>query len=626
MMRSMKDRQPWTARLVSLLLWMVVGCVCQTTLASIVVIGNANARLQTLTQDQLKNIYLGKPTHLSTGEHLRPLNQPDNASIYAAFYQDLLHWEPSQVSSYWSSLVFDGETSQPATVPNDQAAIAAVEQTPGAIAYVDANAASAASARVKVLYAFDGEHPSSHTMNASPHHSGTQAEAFATVPGSSIPAPQASVLSPAAIVAQKTVDAINAALHHPHAHPQFQPQASSQANTTVSLWPILIGHFRLGDESHQGAVRRQIRWYLSHKAFLQHMLSNAVPYLEYVYQQTRVHHVPAEFALLPMIESGYNPFAYSKVGATGLWQMMPDTASSMGLEINWWYDARRDTVPSTQSALRYLSKLHQHFKDWLLTAAAYNAGMGTVQAARQNNRYQGGAQTFWQLSLPQETEHYVPKLLALASIVRHASRYGVRLPYIANRPYFSVVELKSQMDLKQIARLVGVSINMIRELNPGMRRWATRPGGTYALLIPANRVSTFQRRLAQVQGKKYISWAYHQVRSGENLTSIAKNYRTSQALLKRVNGLKYSQLSAEQGLLVPLHLHHTYNTAMVNFGQYVHRPPVMRVLAKYSALRVDHTASANDKPARTAATPASTTTWPANSDKALRYLLQKIYH
>lgn len=334
--------------------------------------------------------------------------------------------------------------------------------------------------------------------------------------------------------------------------------------TSVNLWPILSEHFRLTQYYDRPEVRHEIIRYLSNKKYLEHMLRNAVPYIYYVYQQTQARDMPAEFALLPMVESGYDPFAYSPAGATGIWQIMPGTASSLGLDINWWYDARRDTVVSTQASLNYLGSLHGTLHNWLLAAAAYDAGIGAVRAAMEENQRMRRGVYFWDLPLPHETQLYVPKLLALAAIIRYAVYYHVKLPYIPNHPHFSAVNMNSQIDLIEAGRLAGVPADVIRRLNPGMRRWATNPNGIYALLIPSDKSETFKRNLGNLAGKSHISWQYHEVRTGETLTKIAKIYHTSAGLLRLVNGLKNNHVEPEQGLLVPLYLNQTYSIPVAN--------------------------------------------------------------
>ena len=346
--------------------------------------------------------------------------------------------------------------------------------------------------------------------------------------------------------------------------------AKAKTNTQVhpgqsgaSLWPVLIKHFSLGDHSSNPRVKVEINWFLQHKKLLNANFQNAALYLYYVFEQTQKRGMPAEFALLPIIESNYNPYAYSQVGATGLWQLMPGTAMSHSLDISWWYDGRMDVMASTQSALDYIKHYGRAFGDWKLAAAAYNAGPGTVSKAREYAKSRALPSDFWHLALPKETMRYVPKLLALSYIVAHADQYGIKLPVIANSPYFTTIKMTSQIELVKAARLAGISAKLMRLLNPGFRRFATTPNTQYSLLIPVDHAKTFQNNLKLIAGQEQRTWIYHQARQGETLVKIAADYHTSVALLKQVNGLTTTTLSQDQGVLVPLSLHRRYSAAII---------------------------------------------------------------
>ena len=331
-----------------------------------------------------------------------------------------------------------------------------------------------------------------------------------------------------------------------------------------SIWPQLREEFQLIQQYNQrSAVKNAIQWFLHNKGLLNQVLENANPYLYYISQQIKQQHLPGELALLPMVESGYNPFAYSNRTATGLWQIMPTTALYLGLKINWWYDARRDTVVSTEYALRYLEQLHNRFHDWLLALAAYDLGQGRIEQAIQYNKSVGKKTDFWSLSLPSETKNYIPKLLALAQIIDHPSLYGISLPTIANKPYFAIIPIKSQITLTEAANLANVDEDTIQQLNPGLRRWATSPNTTYHLLVPASHAKAFEERVKKLAGKEQITWIYHDVRSGETLHNIARNYYTSSQVLRKANGLTtHDTIAIGQGILVPVRLHQTFDTSI----------------------------------------------------------------
>jgi membrane-bound lytic murein transglycosylase D len=338
------------------------------------------------------------------------------------------------------------------------------------------------------------------------------------------------------------------------------------ANNTYqrSLWPQLSRQFELIQRYNQRTeVKNAVQWFLRQKTLLNQVLTNARPYLYYVYQQLKQQNLPGELALLPMIESGFNPMAYSNRTATGLWQMMPTTAVDLGSDISWWYDTRRDTIISTQYALQYLKQLHHHYKDWLLAIAAYNVGQGRIQQAINYNKSVGKKTDFWSLPLPRETRNYIPRLLALAQIIAHARTYNVFLPKISNAPYFSIIPIQSQITLTQVARLTDVDESRIQQLNPGLRRWATPPGMNYNLLVPSASAKKFESGIKKLAGKEKITWIYHEVRTGETLANIARNYHTTTQVLRKANGFaQREKVTNGQGILVPIRLHEKFDTSI----------------------------------------------------------------
>lgn len=252
------------------------------------------------------------------------------------------------------------------------------------------------------------------------------------------------------------------------------------------LWPEIAQnitlHYQMGQ---QAQVDEQIRWYVRHPKTLYALLGNAKPYLYYVYQQIQQRHLPAELSLVPIIESSYNPFAQSTMGASGLWQIMPETAADYGLKMTQWFDGRLDVQASTKAALDHFSSLHSYFGDWLLAIAAYDAGAGTVRNTILQNQQHHQATDVWSLSLPSDAKDYVIKYIALATIIKDPKRYHINLPRIANEPFFATYALQHPANLNQIAHATKTDMNTIRKLNPGYNSTATVvPQGNYALLIP----------------------------------------------------------------------------------------------------------------------------------------------
>lgn len=319
-----------------------------------------------------------------------------------------------------------------------------------------------------------------------------------------------------------------------------------------SVWEAMASNFRLPSDTNQQAVNEEIRWWRHHQSYLYKILSDSRPYIYYIYRKTQNRGLPAELALVPAIESQYNPFAYSRVGAVGFWQIMPGTASGARVTINWWYDGRRDLAESTKAALDYLIYLHEFFNNnWLLALAAYDSGAGTVENAIYYNKRHGRPTDFWDLPLPTETRMYVPKILALANIVRDPSYYNIKLPYVSNEPYLVRIKLGSQMDISTAAKLAGISTKKFRKLNPGFRRWATMPGGENYIFIPITRIQHFKNNLKSLAKNHRVSWQHYTIERGDTLSTIALKYKTTSNLIRQVNNLRNSVIHPGQELLIP---------------------------------------------------------------------------
>lgn len=328
--------------------------------------------------------------------------------------------------------------------------------------------------------------------------------------------------------------------------------AGSHWHKGKSVWREMAPHLRLATRSDIAHSEAQINWLARHQAYIERTTTNAAPYVFYIYQQTRKRGIPAELALLPMIESAYNPFVYSRAGATGLWQMMPGTASGFGLQIDWWYDGRRDIVASTNAALNYLEYLHKLFGNWLLAIAAYNSGEGTVANAIRHNQALHLSTSFWALPLPVETRAYVPQLLAWAAIVNNPRHYGIRLVDVPCRQPFDAVHVKRPLDIKEAAKLAHVDSEVIHQLNPGFRRSTTTPDHSYTLLLPTESVEIFKIELARAPqpSPATVNWQYHSVQPGETLSSIARKYHVSTSVLAENNHLSHYTIHPNQKLLI----------------------------------------------------------------------------
>jgi len=234
------------------------------------------------------------------------------------------------------------------------------------------------------------------------------------------------------------------------------------------------------DEVQEPAIDTQLAWFERNPEYLERVFQRAQRYMYHIVTEVEARGMPSEFALLPVVESAYEPFAYSSSRAAGLWQFIPGTGVRFGLKQTWWYDGRRDVVESTRAALDYLQALHDEFNgDWLLAIAAYNVGEAGVERAIAYNKSVGRPTDFWHLNLPAETRAYVPKLLAMKRLMAEPERYGLEFAPIANEPYFAVIDTDSQIDLKIATQLAGTTYDEIVALNPGYNRWATDPEGPH---------------------------------------------------------------------------------------------------------------------------------------------------
>ena len=300
-------------------------------------------------------------------------------------------------------------------------------------------------------------------------------------------------------------------------------------------------------------ISAQLNWYLKHRSYLQRVMRRAAPILPFVLDELEKKDMPTELALLPVVESAYQAFAYSHGRASGLWQIIPSTGRNLGLKQNWWYDGRRDIIESTRAAIRYLDGLAREFNgDWDLALASYNAGPGRVRSAIRYNKKKNRPVDFWNLTrLRKETKDYVPKLYALKQIFDNPELYGLEILPVSNELSYQIVELDGQIDLALAADLAGITINEIYQLNPAFNRWATPPDGPHRILLPRDKSEAFKSALLKVPAEKRINWVRHKIKNGETLSQISRRYRTTTALIKKVNKIRGTQIRAGKYLTIP---------------------------------------------------------------------------
>ena len=293
-------------------------------------------------------------------------------------------------------------------------------------------------------------------------------------------------------------------------------------------------------------------WYASRPDYVKRMVERSQRYLFHIVEEVQKRNMPTEIALLPMIESAFNPQANSTSKASGIWQFIPSTGKDFGLKQNWWVDNRRDVTAATNAALDYLQKLHGMFGTWDLALAAYNAGEGTVQRAIDKNRRQGLSTDYESLSLPEETRNYVPKLQAIKNIVSDPEKFGLKIGSIPNRPYFARVTTPKQIDSKLAAQLAEISYDEFISLNPSYNRPViTSQGEKTQLLLPVWAAERFANNLANYD-KPLTSWQTYNAKRGERMDNIASKFGINVSQLRDVNGMAATgRLRNSQAMLVP---------------------------------------------------------------------------
>ena len=332
------------------------------------------------------------------------------------------------------------------------------------------------------------------------------------------------------------------------------------AGLTPEQYPDVFDRMRAGfklDDIDSPRIDQQLAFYANNPAYLERVFGRAGVYLHHIVQEIEARGMPLELALLPVVESAFEPYAQSWARANGLWQFMPGTGERFGLKQDWWYDGRRDVIASTRAALDYLQYMHdEFFDDWLLAVAGYNCGEARVQREVAKNRALGKPVDFFSLNLPSETRAYVPKLMAMRRLIANPEDYGIAFSPIPNEPYFARVDTGGQLDLSLAAELAGITVDEMYELNPGFHRWATDPAGPHFLLVPRDTADAFQRNLELLSPDERVRVSLHKVRQGESVASISKKYKTQPIVVRDMSNLGSDALVVGSEIRVP--------TAVVN--------------------------------------------------------------
>ncbi|GGP37540.1 lytic transglycosylase [Shewanella saliphila] len=298
-------------------------------------------------------------------------------------------------------------------------------------------------------------------------------------------------------------------------------------------------------------VNKYRDWYINHPQHLEQISQRARPFLYLIVEEFDHRDLPIEIALLPIVESSFNPLAYSKADASGLWQFTLPMASHFGLNMNWWYDGRKDVPAATSAALDMLEYLYQKTDNWHYALAAYNAGEGRLNQAIKYNQERGLSTDFWALNLPTETKQYVPQLLAIADVIKNAEAYGINLKPIPNKPFVEVIDVGSQIDLAVAAKLAKMPVSRLQKLNPGFNRWATSPHGPHQLVVPVSKAHKFKQALANTDVADRMQWYKYIIQPGDNIGSIAKRHQTTVAKIKQMNEMDGDKIIAGDFLYMP---------------------------------------------------------------------------
>jgi membrane-bound lytic murein transglycosylase D len=325
--------------------------------------------------------------------------------------------------------------------------------------------------------------------------------------------------------------------------------AEPEARADLDLWQRVRDGFRI-KESANPLIAVHEKWYAARPQHMQRVTERARRYMFHIVEEVERRSMPMEIALLPMIESAFDPKALSRSAASGIWQFIPSTGSHYGLKQDHWYDGRRDILASTHAALDYLGKLYLDFGDWELALAAYNCGEGCVARAIARNVQQGLPTNFASLSLPAETRHYVPKLLAAKKLILDPERYGIAIAPLPNQPYFAQVALPGSIDVPSAARLANMNTDEFVSLNPAHSRNLIRTDTPVSVLVPVGKAEVFESNL---QNGSWDTWKPYAASRGERLEDIARKFGTTSQRIDEHNqiSLKTGKLARDQTILVP---------------------------------------------------------------------------
>jgi len=334
--------------------------------------------------------------------------------------------------------------------------------------------------------------------------------------------------------------------------PRPQPVTEAPEHVHDSVWERLTHRFELPECLDHEANLDWAQWYAERPDYMARVFKRAQPWIYHIANELERRDMPGELALLPIVESAYDPFAYSSGRALGTWQFISGTGRRYGLNQNWWYDGRRDVWSSTDAALRYLDELATEFEgDWLLALAGYNAGENRVARQVKKNTAAGKPTDYWSLKLPRETKGYVPKLLGLTCLFKYPDRFAFQYPDTPDQPVIEAVDLGQQADLVLVAQMADVPIDVLFTLNPGYNRWATSPDGPYRVVLPLESAGVLEARLQDDDRPALMKWDQVVVENGDTLSAISARHQVPVSVLRTTNNIKGDMIRAGQKLRLP---------------------------------------------------------------------------
>jgi membrane-bound lytic murein transglycosylase D len=332
----------------------------------------------------------------------------------------------------------------------------------------------------------------------------------------------------------------------------FKIPPIEQGQSYTNVWDRVVDRFALPECSDREVNLQWARWYAERPEYMARIFKRAEPWIHYIAGELERRNMPGELALLPIVESAYDPFAYSSGRALGTWQFIAETGRRYGLKQNWWYEGRRDVWSSTQAALEYLSYMNDMFEgDWLLALAGYNTGEGRVSRQIKRNQALGKPTDYWNLSLPRETRGYVPKLMGLTCLFKYPERYDFKVAVTPDEQVIAAVDIGRQADLVMVSRMSQAPIDVLFTLNPGYNRWATSPEGPFRVVLPLENAALLEASLKATDPGSLMRWDQVVVERGDTLSDLSSRHHVPIEVLKTTNQLSGNTIHPGQKLLLP---------------------------------------------------------------------------